>query len=394
MKTTIITKRHLLTLFLLLTLGSNLGAQVNSGSDGRDGAFNPTTNMVVDMHDHPNGIYQYTSVSIPHGVDVTFIPNANNTPVVWLVQSNCSIVGNIYLNGQDGNNGGGGGPGGFSGGNGGTTAGNGQGPGGGLVGFGSYGGAASYGELGDGGCSSPYHGPIYGNQYILPLIGGSGGGGTINFPAGGGGGGGAILIATTQGFDLNGNIEAIGKSGAYVQNYSVPFGGPGSGGSVRIVSPILSGTGTINVIGGYQCGGGQGRGRVRFDVLVNKFGGSVNGIFTQGFQPVIIPAAGQGVQLTIATIGGIAVAVNPSGMLVTPDAVIAGQQTNPIPIVVNCSNLPLNTPITVTVKPANGSLVSAIGSNNTGTLASSTATISLNMPRGGGIIYATAATGN
>ncbi|GDY22608.1 hypothetical protein LBMAG56_39550 [Verrucomicrobiota bacterium] len=39
--------------------------QVNSGSTGADGAFNPTTNTVVDMRDHPAGIYQYTSVNIP-----------------------------------------------------------------------------------------------------------------------------------------------------------------------------------------------------------------------------------------------------------------------------------------------------------------------------------------
>ena len=68
-------------------------AQVNSGSDGHDGAFNPTTATNVDMGDHPDGIYQYTEVNIPTNVTVTFIPNANNSPVVWLVQSNCVING-------------------------------------------------------------------------------------------------------------------------------------------------------------------------------------------------------------------------------------------------------------------------------------------------------------
>ena len=68
-------------------------AQVNSGSNGSDGAFNPTTNTVINMADHPDGIYHYTSVNIPSGVTVTFIPNANNTPVVWLVQCDRGIVG-------------------------------------------------------------------------------------------------------------------------------------------------------------------------------------------------------------------------------------------------------------------------------------------------------------
>jgi hypothetical protein len=100
------------------------------------------------------------------------------------------------------------------------------------------------------------------------------------------------------------------------------------------------------------------------------------------------------VQLNIASVGGVPVSASPTGVLSTPDALLSAQQNNPIPIVVQCSNIPLGTPITVIVKPADGSSVSAVGFNNTGTLASSTATISINMPRGGGIVYATAATGN
>ena len=69
----------------LLLAGAAAQAQVNSGSNGSDGAFNPTTNTVINMADHPDGIYHYTSVNISNGVTVTFIPNANNTPVVWLV---------------------------------------------------------------------------------------------------------------------------------------------------------------------------------------------------------------------------------------------------------------------------------------------------------------------
>ncbi len=85
----------------------------------------------------------------------------------------------------------------------------------------------------------------------------------------------------------------------------------------------------------------------------------------------------------------------PSGQLVNPDAIIPGQENNPIAVVVNCFNLALNTPVTVTIKAAaNGSPVSAVGYNNAGTQASSTATIPIVIPRGGGIIYATAAAGN
>jgi hypothetical protein len=87
----------------------------------------------------------------------------------------------------------------------------------------------------------------------------------------------------------------------------------------------------------------------------------------------------------------VAVSAAPTGQLATPDAVLAAQQGNPVPVVVSCANLPLNTPITVTVKPATGAAVSAIGSNSVGTVAASTATVNIVMPRGGGLIYATAA---
>ena len=109
---------------------------------------------------------------------------------------------------------------------------------------------------------------------------------------------------------------------------------------------------------------------------------------------MIVPTPGQGAQLTVTSVGGVPVSASPSGQLSTPDAVLSAQQNNPIPVVVHCSNIPLNTQITVSVKPANGAAVSATGLNTVGTSASSTATVLLIMPRGGGLIYATAAIGN
>lgn len=358
------------------------------------------------MANHPDGIYQYTSVNIPGNVAVTFTPNAANTPVVWLVQSNCVIAGTISLNGQSGVEGGTGGPGGFRGGNtggGGALSGEGLGPGGGKSsGTNAIGGNASYATLGStlSDIPSPTQaqpGNLYGSQLILPLIGGSGGGGCNG--AKGGGGGGALLIAASDTILLSGSIKANGGPG----NLGAfdPEPGSGSGGSVRLVASHLLGSGSIEVIGGTTIvwtgsfhNQIAGDGRIRLDVLDNSYSGGVSGQITRGFQPIIVPVAGQLSQLKVTTIGGVAVAANPSGVLVTPDAIISGQQANPIFVVVHCSDLPLNTPVTVTVKPANGASVSAVGYNTTGTLSSSTATVSLTMPRGGGIIYATAATGN
>jgi hypothetical protein len=373
----------ILGVFLPFALIATRGlAQVNSGSNGSDGAFDPATNTVINMADHTNGIYQYTSVNISNDVTVTFIPNANNTPVTWLVQSNCEIDGNVDVRGQSLSTspiGGAGGPGGWAGGNGGGSQTPGQGPGGGNITVGG-----SYGSL----APNTYgiSGQIYGNSFLLPLLGGSGGSGSSGIQGnflGGGGGGGAILIAASGSIILNGQILADGGNG----------GTGGSGGGIRLVALNFSGTGNLLARGGAGVTSG-GLGRIRIDDFQNTFGGYSYGVLSQGFQPIIIPVAGQGVQLTIASVAGSSVSASPNGQLTSPDATISSQQANPIPIVVNCSNLPLNTAITVTVNPANGSSVSAVGYNTAGTLASSTATVLLSMPRGGGIMYATAATSN
>lgn len=366
-------------------------AQINTGSDGHDGVLNPTSNRVINMADHPDGIYHYTSVNIPANVTVTFIPNASNTPVVWLVQSNIVINGTVDVSGNSGSYnpgiGGLGGPGGYRGGAGGASATAGQGPGGGLAVSGT-GGNASFGSLGQT-ISGVEPGPEYGNSFLLPLIGGSGGGGTSFVgPYGGGGGGGAILIAAAGFCEIGGLLASFGGQGwSHVQ---IGAGGAGSGGAIRIIASRVSGRGRVMTYGNSAGGGG----RVRFDTYESTFGGSLGGQFTLGSQFIIFPSTGQLPQLTVIGVGGVSVSAPPTGVLSTPDAVLAAQQANPIPIVVRCSNLPLGTPITVSVKPVNSSPISAVGYNNSGTVAESTATVSLNMPRGGGIIYATAATSN
>jgi hypothetical protein len=361
----------------LFTLGLPMicCGQVNTGSNGSDGAFNPTNDVVIDMSDHPTGVYQYTSVNVPSGVAVTFVPNMSNTPVVWLVQSNCVIGGSVDVGGKDHNGiqGGLGGPGGYAGGNGpngNSSATGGQGPGGGPVGQGGQ--------------------YAYGNAFLLPLLGGSGGGGGCfnncgGLPGctGGGGGGGAILIAASGSITITGSLRADGGP----VNYCGTAGG--SGGAVRFVASRLSGNGQLTASGGSGANGG----RIRFDTYNNQFTGFVAGQFSSGVQLVILPTNGPLPGLTVVNVGGVPVSASPTGMLATPDAVLSAQQTNPVPIVVHCSNVPLGTAITVSVKPANGAPVTGV-SYNSGTASSSTATVSIVMPRGGGLIYATAATLN
>ncbi|MSU62042.1 MAG: hypothetical protein EXS31_06550 [Pedosphaera sp.] len=66
----------------LLFAGTTAHVQVNSGSDGHDGALNPTASITIDIADHPDGIYRCSSVSNPTSVEGMFIPNVNSVPPV------------------------------------------------------------------------------------------------------------------------------------------------------------------------------------------------------------------------------------------------------------------------------------------------------------------------
>ena len=75
-----------------------LGAHAfNSGSTGADGAFNPTVSQTVPVP--PSGIFNYTSVSIPAGVVITFQKNTTNTPVVILAAGDVTVAGSIDVRG-------------------------------------------------------------------------------------------------------------------------------------------------------------------------------------------------------------------------------------------------------------------------------------------------------
>lgn len=379
---------------IVFLLASSARAEFNSGSDGSDGSFNPTTNVVVDMADHPSGIYNYSSVNIPAGVNVSFIPNANNAPVVWLVQGSAVIGGSVSLNGQTQINGAGGagGPGGYRGGNSGSTPTAGLGPGGGAPYTYSNNGGSGSGSYGStGGGTGP--GSVYGSPFLIPLLGGSGGGGwqLYGTGGGGGGGGGAFMLAASNVL-LNGSISAVGGAGG---NSTNGWAGGGSGGGIRICAYTFQGNGSISAAGGCNAGSNcGGSGRIRIDCVDYQFGGSYGSAFTKGYQPIVISGPGQGAQLAILSVAGVSVSASPSGQIAIPDAVISGQQSNPVAIVLHCTNIPLNSPVSIKVRSADGTTVVATGYNSSGTQASSTATVQMTIPRGGGLIFATATTAN
>ncbi len=261
-----------LAVFVLLIAGAANAQITIPGANGQDGAFDPSSNIEVDLSQAVTGqwdttnstgegvydpdqwavIFRYTSVTIAGGRTVTFKNHPSRAPVIWLVQGDVVIAGTLRLDGQ------GGtmlfsepGPGGFRGG---------RAPGSGILGsagMGPGGGGYpnSHGSYGTSGSGSA--GSVYGNEGIFPLIGGSGGAGQI-YGEGGGAGGGAILIALGGTLTLNGVISATGGAAGY---YRIG----GSGGAVRIVAETVDGSGSISVAGGNA--GGLGRVRVEANTI-------------------------------------------------------------------------------------------------------------------------------
>lgn len=350
--------RRILLPVLAAGLAASLSAQgFDPGSDGSDGALNPQSNLTMDLP--PDGIIHATTVSIPSGVTLKFNRNELNTPVYLLATGAVTIGGTIDVSGTGGGgtSNGLGGPGGFDGGappSGGGNGGHGLGPGGGGAGTdgGTATGAGAGSYAGVPTTITDNTGDTYGNQMLIPLIGGSGGGAC---PAsGGGGGGGAILIAS--------NVSITFTHGSIVRSNggSDPFGGArneGSGGALRFVAPVIASSGSvfIDVGGGTEefSGGANrgGHGRIRLDALdmrnlnVDYF---PDNAVSSGSIMVAIPTLPK---ISLANVAGTAIAED-----TTTNAAIflpPGSSTTQL-VTVRVRDFGTVVPIKLVVTPANG----------------------------------------
>lgn len=382
---------------------SALGQTFNSGSTGADGAFNPTVNTTLALP--PNGVFNFTTITIPAGVTVRFTRNAANTPVTLLANGDVTIAGAIDVSGSPGGagvqgatslatNAGAGGPGGFDGGDGAdgitsTTGGSGLGPGGGGGGVASCGGGGgAFAALGAvTSCSTP--GGAYGTPTLLPLVGGSGGGGGGapfgHTGSGGGGGGGAFLIASSGTITFTGTLLARGGNGGSSAGCcTTGAGGGGSGGAIRLVATTIAGSGgSITVAGG--SGGSQGQnggagsiGRIRVEAFTNT--ATINFAQVPSIDQPGTLALPNAPSLTITSVAGVAAPASPTGSYSNPDVTLPANTANPMTIGLAASNIPVGTTVMVTVKPLDGAASSATSTPLAGTLAASTATASLTMP--------------
>ena len=247
-----------------------------------------------------NNVFNFTTITIPAAVTVKLSGNVINGPVYWLAQGDVDIEGTTDLSGQagfpatpilDGRRRPTSGPGGFSGGVGGKFDGSapppvpqpGDGPGG---------GAPAVQQCG----SFGYGGTFTGNQFLVPLVGGSGGGGgafsgdlgSTPYGASGGAGGGALFIASSTTITVNGTINANGGAGGVGSTGGCypGYGGGASGGGIRLATNTIVGSGTLTAVGGASAPTGGsvngGNGVVRIEVFTDNFAGSVSGTESTG----------------------------------------------------------------------------------------------------------------
>jgi len=365
----------------------------SSGSDGTDGAYNPSgaagTVIIFDPTQFRGSqvganIFNFTTITIPAGVTVKLSGNTLNGPVFWLAQGDVDIEGTVDLSGGNGyaftsqsffripSVPGSGGYAGGVGGVGSQLA---------LTGSGTGGGVA-------GTANNPSGGGVYGgNQFVIPLVGGSGGGGGYNrfnngvLEAGGGAGGGAIMIASSTRILVNGTINANGgQPGAP----TVQCAAGGSGGAIRLVSNAIAGSGNLTAIGGAIAGGGcpnGGPGVIREESTSTFFTGSVSGTVAQSAPfRLLLPTAGSP-SANVISINGISITPNPNTF---PDITI--NTSSPVPVVIQTQNIPANATLTLTILDENNvadTVVQAPPLSNCTASNVCTTTVNVTFPFGG-----------
>lgn len=397
-----------------LALAGPVSAQTfTSGSTGADGAFSPTcapTPCTVTVALPPSGVFHYTTVTLPAGVTVLYTKNAANTPVTILATSDVTLAGVLNLDGELGRNAitglspnppGEGGPGGFRGGHGaavGAPPGNALGPGGGVFipGQGSAGlFPVDSGVVGTYGAPSTF-------VSLLPLFGGSGGSGSVVIGPtqtgySGAGGGGAVVIASSTTITLAAGSLMTAKGGngfVFGQFFCGLDGGGGSGGAIRLVAPLVTGTGTLRVTGGtVQCAATGGAGRVRVEAF--SFTGFNPTVipditqfpYSQVFTPGPVTAASNPAlvtlpTLTITAVGGVAPPAVPAASYATADVSLPQGTPSAVPVGLAATNTPVGTLFRVRVIPQNGPNTTVTSGPSTGSFTNSTTTVTVTLPLG------------
>lgn len=252
-------------------------------SDGSDGPFHPLQNTVIDLTGQ--NVFNFTTITIPEGVKVSFINTIESVPVYFLATDDIVIDGILDVSGGPSLAAG---PGGYVGGLGGLDGASGQlgfGPGGGYGGIYRHpGGGSSFATTGTetkiDGCLSDILPPALPVPYEPDFFeGGSGGGGGGGGAYGvdgcnGGGGGGAVYLSTPWTISIEGNVLAKGANGVncYTSALCGIRGGPGGGGCGGMIR-LLADTIFLEPDGVLNCSGGKGGVR-SLDATLTPYGGN------------------------------------------------------------------------------------------------------------------------
>ncbi|MBI5386143.1 MAG: hypothetical protein HZA90_15845 [Verrucomicrobia bacterium] len=322
-----------LMLHSLLGFTAFAAAPFDCGSTGAYGPMNITNDTTLLLP--PDGVFHCTTIAVAQGATLRFNRNALNTPVYLLATENVKIDGTIDISANDRQ----GGPGGFDGGHPGSPyvgheqGGDGYGPGGGTAGGITWGRFAG----------------IYGNLLLVPLIGGSGSSPWNGSPWGYGwrslGGGGAIMIAASTMITINGAVQARGGTWDCTSYPHLS----GSGGAVRLVAPVVGGTGAVDVSS--NCARENSNGRIRIDCHDNQAYRSLNlaGVASRGSRMIVFPAVIPA--LDIIEVGGQPIAEGTNSAVTIELAV--GAPTSQT-VRVQARNFTNDVPIRVVIMPENG----------------------------------------
>ena len=204
---------------LVLGLGAQRKDRAFTGQDGALSFMTPGTlafdpkNFAPPLNATNDGVYQFSSISIGKEVTVKLSSKALAGPVIWLSQGPVVIEGDIDLDGEDG----------------GET--------------GAMPSTAGAGGYAGGAPTKSGYGPqnFKLNEFLVPLVGGTGGAGGATCR--GGAGGGALLIASESSITIRGRIHANGGKSATGCI-------PGGGGAIRLVAPTIDGEGSLSAKAG------------------------------------------------------------------------------------------------------------------------------------------------
>jgi len=226
--------------------------------------------------------------------------------------------------------------------------------------------------------------------------GGGGGGGGVTFDGGGGGGGGgAILIAASGTVNVSGSLLADGGAGADGTGGGTGgAGGGGSGGAIRIIATTIAGNGAISAAGG-AAGTTSGQtysvraatagapGRIRLEADAINRTAATNPLASADV-PGSVFVAGLPT-LRITSVAGVAAPANPTG---SADITLPAATANPVTVVFTATGVPVGNTIKLTVTPQIGPVTSVISPALTGSTASATANVQINLPVGPSVLQA------